>query len=79
MGKIKKIRSDRGLPKVSLEEQLTSDKLPKKRNREPKIKFRFEEEEKVRKFSLLSTCNNIFMRLTGMHSHSFIGCRLKFI
>lgn len=45
MGKIKKIRSTRGVPKVSLEEQLTSDSLPKKRNREPKIKFRFEEED----------------------------------
>lgn len=47
MGKMKKSRPGRGLPKVSLEEQLTSDKLPKQRNREPKIKFRFEEDEKV--------------------------------
>lgn len=47
MSKIKKVRSVRGLPKVSLEEQLINEKLPKKRNREPKIKFRFEEEEKV--------------------------------
>lgn len=47
MSKLKKVRSVRGLPKVSLEEQLINEKLPKKRNREPKIKFRFEEKEKV--------------------------------
>ncbi|KAK7583849.1 hypothetical protein V9T40_004812 [Parthenolecanium corni] len=45
MGKIKKVRSTRGMQKVSLEEQLANDSLPKQRNREPKIKFRFEEED----------------------------------
>lgn len=45
MGKIKKVRSARGMQKISLEEQLANDSLPKKRIREPKIKFRFEEED----------------------------------
>lgn len=56
MGKIKKVRSTRGMQKVSLEEQLANDSLPKQRNREPKIKFRFEEED-------AKVCFYLFMQL----------------
>jgi hypothetical protein len=45
MGKIKKIRSAPGQPKVSLEDQIVNDALPKKRKREFKLQFRDEEEE----------------------------------
>lgn len=44
MGKDKKKRSTLGKPKISLAEQIENDALPKKRNREFKLKFREEEE-----------------------------------
>lgn len=48
MGKIKKMKSSGRMKNLPLEEQLINDTLPQKRNREPKIKFRFEQEEKVK-------------------------------
>ncbi|XKL60272.1 hypothetical protein PGB90_001288 [Kerria lacca] len=47
MGKIKKMKSSGRMKNLPLEEQLINDTLPQKRNREPKIKFRFEQEEKI--------------------------------